>query len=949
MNMGSGKGGGGADREGHQGGGNGNNDTGNNGGPPPPYPPYLPLEECLERYNNASSSDNGDAPLVIRGTLRVLPGGRRDGVPSSSAFVTCDRGRLKADVLLPTAMERNRAMDGDQVFVELLPEEEDDDEEEEDVDEATDRLESLGIADGGDDDDDDEAGDVVLDGWREEGAEEEENFVTWQDDPVQVDLWNPIVPGIRKRSSKKKTSAALRSSGGGRSTQPKQQRRGRVVQVVPPRKVHSELSKDGVVPTRPLVGTLKVLPSGTVLLTPNNKSLPQFKCQNANRIRHHRQNSKEAAAPGGSDDDTTAAAIDETALYKAEYVFGAWKPEHKWPQCVKVERIGDSFDVESEIQALLIENDVNHGDFDPDVLRAVDRSVESGLYFDAKRNEQGWKPTPEMCAGRRDYRATRIFTIDPTTAKDLDDALHATLLPDGTVEVGVHIADVSHFVRPGDPVDIEAQRRTTTVYLVDRTVPMLPRPLCEIACSLNEGVDRLAFSCVWRMNPDGTMCKRKGGKSARAEGGKGKNDGGRGDDDDVWYGRTVIRSVARLDYSTAQNIIEGKVAMGEPEAEMDESMWPASRRPPKGDRHTADQVAADVRLMHRVAMARRKLRFENGALALHGTKLAFQLDEDGQTPLLAQPYPIRDSNRLVEEYMLLANYLVAQRLITYARDLAVLRKHPEPLAEGLDDVVALAKAALDIEIDPSNSQTLHESLIRVSHQAKNDDLILQCITNLIMTPMQAAEYLVVGTEGNDNAEEWRHYALNIPYYTHFTSPIRRYPDVLVHRLLQATLDGPQALRSFSFGQDQLRALCQQSNDKRMAAKTSQERCDRIFLALFVKKNPLRSEKGVVLSVGKSTFTVFLPSLGTSCLLFLQEHTDILTYATQESPDGTRRILLQQKLPKEQKQQETVSTQSGGGRWKTLNVEVMTKLRVTVTCSDKPPVDIKLRLEGPYIE
>lgn len=305
----------------------------------------------------------------------------------------------------------------------------------------------------------------------------------------------------------------------------------------------------------------------------------------------------------------------------------------------------------------------------------------------------------------------------------------------------MHIADVSHFVTPGSAVDKEAQRRTTTVYLVDRTVPMLPRPLCEIACSLNENVERLAFSCVWTMDPNGTL----------------------GNSPDIWYGRSVIRSCARLDYSTAQNIIDSKVATGESANEMDDTLWPPSRRP-DGRLHTIDQVAADVRLMHRVAIARRRLRFANGALALNGPKLTFKLDADGQSPLLAEPYPIRDSNRLVEEYMLLANYLVAQRLITHAKGRALLRHHPEPLQEGMDKVAAVAKAAVGFDMDISSSQTLHSSLQRFGRECQ-DSLVIQCVTQMLMTPMKPANYFAAGKL---DSSLWKHFGLNIPYYTHFT-------------------------------------------------------------------------------------------------------------------------------------------------------------------------------------
>ena len=493
--------------------------------------------------------------------------------------------------------------------------------------------------------------------------------------------------------------------------------------------------------------------------------------------------------------------------------------------------------------------------------------------------------------------------------------MHITELADGTIEMGVHIADVSHFVKPNSPVDLEAARRATTVYLVDRTVPMLPRPLCEVACSLNENVERLAFSCVWRMKKDGTLVKNE------------KNQ-----QDCVWYGRTVIKSCARLDYATAQNIIERKVATGEEESggEVDESLWPKSRQP--SGEHSIAQVAADVRLMHRVAMARRKLRFENGALALHGIKLTFQLDTDGQTPLLTEPYPIRDSNRLVEEYMLLANYLVAQRLLTHAGDLALLRNHGAPDMDKLDDLVAVVKAATGFDMDVSSSQSLHASLVDLERNYGNDPLVLKCITQLLMNPMVPADYFAAGTK---KPEDYHHFGLAIPYYTHFTSPIRRYPDVLVHRLLQRTIDG--TVSEFELEPKGLQRECDHCNDKRMKSKKAQERCDRVFLSLFVKSHPIKSQLGVVLSVGKTSFTVFVPSLGVNALLYLQEHKDILTYADEEQRDGTRRILLQQKA----------GTGTEERRWETLEIVLLTKLQVTITCRDEPPVDVKLRFEGPW--
>ena len=465
----------------------------------------------------------------------------------------------------------------------------------------------------------------------------------------------------------------------------------------------------------------------------------------------------------------------------------------------------------------------------------------------------------------------------------------------------------------------EAMRRATTVYLVDRTVPMLPRPLCEIACSLNENVERLAFSCVWQMNMDGSVESPNGKKQ----------------EDDVWYGRSVIKSCARLDYATAQNIIEGKVGNGERAEDMDESLWPASRRP--SGKHTVDQVAADVRLMNRVAQARRRLRFQNGAVALNGIKLAFQLDEDGETPMLCAPYPLRDSNRLVEEYMLLANYFVAQRLITHAGGLALLRHHPPPLMDGIEKVVEVAKESIGFEIDPSSSQALQSSLSRLGREC-DDELVMQCVTEMLMTPMKPAEYMAAGSM---EPELWRHFALNIPFYTHFTSPIRRYPDVIVHRLLQATLDGEDSIDAFPMKESDVQAVASHCNEKSMASKRAQDRSDRVFLALYLRRNPLKRQLGVILSVGEKTFSVFVPSLGASVMLFLDEHKEMLSFEPYRGRNDERRIRLVRKSSGGTSASTSLS-------WTTIDVKVFAKVSVSCFCKDKPPIDVRLKLEGPWI-
>jgi DIS3-like exonuclease 2 len=437
---------------------------------------------------------------------------------------------------------------------------------------------------------------------------------------------------------------------------------------------------------------------------------------------------------------------------------------------------------------------------------------------------------------------------------------------------------------------------------------MLPRPLCEIACSLNENVERLAFSCIWRMNKDGSLVKGH----------------------EVWYGRTVIKSCARLDYATAQNIIDRKVAIGE--NEVSEECWPASRRPT--GKHTIDEVAADVRLMHQVAMARRQVRFRNGAIALNAVKLTFQLDSDRETPLLCEPYPIRDSNRLVEEYMLLANYLVAQRLITHAGGKALLRNHNPPLFEGLEKVAEMASQTIGFHIDISSSESLQRSLNRLGREC-SDELALTCITEMLKLPMQAAEYVTAGTIPND---AWSHFALNIPYYTHFTSPIRRYADVIVHRLLQATIEGKEMVDDFVLGERDIQTICERCNEKKEGSRKAQERSDMVFLALYLRRNPMKSKLGIVLSVGQKAFTVFVPSLGISTMLFLDEHTDWIKYEPIDENDSMGRRIKLERISKHNAEQ-----------WKELIIRNFVKVRISCKCHDKPPISVKLELEGPWTD
>jgi len=930
---------------------------------------HWPMSKCLREYNHQNSK-------LIRGKIRIMPGcggwrTKRDII----GFVSCDRGSLKSDLVIKNISDANRALDGDVVYILLDDEEENENEKEErivDTKEDEDALEGLidymlnlnddgeiNVNDTKDIDDcasetvefeniaedmelleiqdevesnevyssDDEDGNMITipKPNREEeddnlSLRSEECAPTWRDDKLQRRLWDPV-----HNITKPKNIAVEESN-----DNEKKRRSGKVVCVVPPSGPNnppSSDSKSSVAGSRIIVGTLQQMDGASkrIIFKPNNRSLPLFFVQS--KMTFPEEDLVNQANSKAHENDERKRDADEEhfstkTMYSAEYKYGSWIPKIRFPPCRNVKRLGKVYDVEVETMSLLEENGVNHGDFDPDVLKNVNKAVKAGLYVQdssmksentlSKENggnsntELGWKPTRAMYKGRRDYTAKRIFTIDPTSAKDLDDALHITPLPNNRVEIGVHIADVSHFVIPETAVDDEAMRRATTVYLVDRTVPMLPRPLCEIACSLNENVERLAFSCVWTMNMDGTL---------ESENGKDRN---------IWYGKSVIKSCARLDYATAQNIIEGKVGIGEDV--IDEDLWPTPRRPTGG--HTIEEVCKDVRLMHHVAVARRKLRYDNGALALNAVKLAFQLEDDGTSPRLCEPYPIRDSNRLIEEYMLLANYLVAQRLITHAGGLACLRRHPPPRQEAMQKVIDVAQNELHFNIDMTNSRKLQESLSRLSRQC-DDELALQCLTEMLTLPMNPAVYFAAG-EVED--EVWRHFALNIPYYCHFTSPIRRYPDVIVHRLLQATIEGKDAVKNFHLSQGAIQSIAEHCNEKKTSSKKASDRSDRVFLALFLKKQPIVKTLGVVVGVGEKTLTVFVPMLGLSQTVFLEDHDHLAPTVIEQKS----KIVLTVKDDKRNEYD-----------WTKLRIKTFTKIFVSCHCRNRPPIDVVLRIVGPH--
>ncbi|XP_054427519.1 DIS3-like exonuclease 2 [Pteronotus mesoamericanus] len=484
-----------------------------------------------------------------------------------------------------------------------------------------------------------------------------------------------------------------------------------------------------------------------------------------------------------------------------------WKEDSNFALGRLAKSLGQAGEIEPETEGILTEYGVDFSDFSSEVLECLPQGLP-------------WTIPPEEFSKRRDLRKDCIFTIDPSTARDLDDALSCKPLADGsTYEVGVHIADVSYFVPEGSELDKVAAQRATSVYLVQKVVPMLPRVLCEELCSLNPMTDKLTFSVIWTLTSEGKILSE-------------------------WFGRTVIRSCTKLSYEHAQSMIES------PTEDIPKEQLPAI-----SPEHTSEEVRQAVLNLHRIAKELRKQRFLDGALRLDQLKLTFTLDHETGLPHGCHIYEYRDSNKLVEEFMLLANMAVAHKIYRAFPERALLRRHPPPQNKMLNDLMEFCDQ-MGLPMDFSSAGALNKSLTEIFGDDKYSLARKEVLTNMCSRPMQVALYFCSGAL-RDKAQ-FRHYALNVPLYTHFTSPIRRFADVMVHRLLAAAL-GYKALPDVDPSVVQKQA--NHCNDRRMASKRAQELSTGLFFALLVRDNgPLESE-AMVMGILNQAFDVLVLRYG----------------------------------------------------------------------------------------
>lgn len=501
-----------------------------------------------------------------------------------------------------------------------------------------------------------------------------------------------------------------------------------------------------------------------------------------------------------------------------------WEPHHRRPHASALRCLGMCDDLDVHLRAITVEHEIHNEQPADEVLSECSCFMQDGDL------------THDASAGRRDFREHTVFSIDPASARDLDDALHSIVGEDGNTEVGIHIADASHWVKEGGALDVHAQARCTSTYLTMFMCPMLPRQLSENKCSLTGGRDRLTFSIVVRLSPNGEVLN------------------------EPWFGRGIIRCRGKLSYEEA-------------EAALSASTFDEATEVCEGAKELVlkEDPAKIARSLQELARVARILKTRTSKRAASSSiRPSFQVDADTGVVSLDQGDDGTDlakqAHSLVEEFMLLANRLVAEKMASRIPSRVLLRSQAVPHQDRLRAWAAQcsdhAASVSDInwaELEASQLgeavQKLEEAASEVEESNAPRAAGLRALAVRASRTMSSAQY-VSGISDSSS-----HFSLGMSEYTHFTSPIRRYADLLVHRELAKLIEGRSAPDADTAARESMQAVLSKVNARVLHAKWAQQESNDLFLARWMQQQGPVTMSAVVLDIGKNSLTVLVARLG----------------------------------------------------------------------------------------
>lgn len=473
----------------------------------------------------------------------------------------------------------------------------------------------------------------------------------------------------------------------------------------------------------------------------------------------------------------------------------SWDRTSRYPVGHFVRSLGELETKEAETEALLLEYDVQYRPFPKAVLDCLPKEGHDWR-VPQDLNHPGW-------IGRKDCRGLLVCSIDPPGCQDIDDALHAKLLPNGNYEVGVHIADVTHFVKPNNPMDDEATARGTTVYLVDKRIDMLPMLLGTDLCSLKPYVERYAFSTLWEMTPDAEIIS-------------------------VDFTKSVIKSREAFSYEHAQLRID--------------------------DESQQDELTNGMRALLKLSKKLRQKRMDAGALNLASPEVKVEAESETSDPIDVKTKKLLETNSLVEEFMLLANTSVASKIYEAFPQTAMLRRHGAPPATNFEELQTQLRVRKGLTLRVDSSKAVADSL---DECVDPSEPFFNTLVRILATRcMLSAEYFCSGTQAYP---EFKHYGLASEIYTHFTSPIRRYADVVAHRQLAAAIAYEQLDNSLH-SKAKLEAICKNINVRHRNAQFAGRASVEYYVGQALKGR-VTKEEGFIMKIFSNGFVVFVPRFG----------------------------------------------------------------------------------------